>query len=157
MAQRFERSLDERGFQKQIFSFDTTYEEKPTTVTTHEIDGFGDRIAIEFEWNNKNTFFDRDLSVFQVLFNRDLIDLGIIVTRATELSIIFKQMIKDSGLSESKFSTTTTHCDTLLNKLLLLELAGTVGNCPVVAFGITGLQLRAAPVIDTRPDLFTWM
>jgi Restriction endonuclease BglII len=45
----------------------------------------GARIALEIEWNNKDTFYDRDLENFKRLHADGAISLGIIVTRGKSL------------------------------------------------------------------------
>lgn len=55
---------------------------------THKVDYFKNRVAIETEWNNKDPFFDRDLTTFRLLFELNVISVGIIITRATELQNI---------------------------------------------------------------------
>ena len=54
-------------------------------------------MALELEWNNKDPFFDRDLNNFRLLFELRAIDVGVIVTRATELQAVFDQLGKGSS------------------------------------------------------------
>ena len=81
------------------------------------------------KWNNKDTFFDRDLNNFRLLFDLRAIDAGVIITRCTELQLIFKQLGR--GIS---FGDSTTHMAKLLPRLD----GGSGGGCPVVVFGIRG-------------------
>ena len=56
---------------------------------SHEIDHFRESsnsgVALEIEWNNKDTFFDRDLSNYERLHQLNAISLGILVTRGPRL------------------------------------------------------------------------
>lgn len=98
-----------------------------TSVPTHKVDCFKNSIAIEVEWNNKDPFFDRDLNNFRLLYDLGAVKVGVIITRATELQIIFNQLKKGSSYGAS-----TTH----MNKLIPKIDGKGAGGCPVVAFGI---------------------
>ena len=78
-----------KGFATSI-SVDTVTFASPT----HAVDCLKDGVALEVEWNNKDPFFDRDLNNFRLLFDLRAIQVGIMVTRATELQGIFKQLGK---------------------------------------------------------------
>jgi hypothetical protein len=82
----------------------------------------------EVEWNNKDPFYDRDLNNFRLLFELRAIDVGVIVTRCTELQQIFNAL----GRGPS-FGNSTPHMAKLLPRLD----GGGGGGCPVVAFGIS--------------------
>ncbi len=58
---------------------------------THKVDCFKGRVALEVKWNNKDPFFDRDLEQFRLLFELRAIDVGVIVTWASELQQIFNR------------------------------------------------------------------
>lgn len=94
---------------------------------THKIDCYKNRVALEVEWNNKDAFFDRDLSNFRMLFDLRAIDVGVIITRCAELQQIFNRL----GRGRS-FGNSTTH----LAKLLPRLAGGSGGGCPLVALGI---------------------
>jgi hypothetical protein len=94
---------------------------------THSVDCFKGRVALEVEWNNKDPFFDRDLNNFRLLFDLRVIDVGVIVTRATELQKIFN----DLGKGTSYGASTTHHAK------LWPRLDGGGGGCPVLTFAIT--------------------
>ena len=80
------------------------------------------------EWNNKDPFFDRDLNNFRLLFDLRVIDVGIIVTRCSELQDIFK------GLKiGSSYGNSTTHMQKFLPRLE----GGGGGGCPILVFGIS--------------------
>ena len=84
-------------------------------------------MALEAEWNNQNPFCDRDLNNFRLLFDLHAIDAEVIVTRCTELQMIFD----DLGRGPS-YGSSTTHMAKLRPRLD----GGSGGGCPVVVFGI---------------------
>jgi len=85
------------------------------------------RIAWLWKWSNKDPFYDRDLDNFRLLFDLRAIDAGVIVTRCTELQMIFDELGR--GLS---YGSSTTHMAKLRPRLD----GGSGGGCPVVVFGI---------------------
>jgi hypothetical protein len=50
-------------------------------------DCFEGHVGLEIEWNNKDPFYDRDLNNFRLLFDLRVIEVGVIVTRASNLQI----------------------------------------------------------------------
>lgn len=94
---------------------------------THKVDCFKNNVALETEWNNKDPFFDRDLNNFRLLFDLRTVDVGIIITRCTELQGLFKSLGGGARKGAS-----TTH----LGKLLPKVEGGGGGGCPVLVFGI---------------------
>lgn len=83
---------------------------------------------MEIEWNNKDTFYDRDLNNFRLLFDLRAISVSVIVTRSDELQITF------SKLNRSKaYGASTTHMSKLIPRI---EGGGGAG-CPMLVFGIT--------------------
>lgn len=95
---------------------------------THAVDCFKGRVALEVEWNNKDPFFDRDLNNFRLLFDLRAIEVGVIITRATELQKIFNALGKGKSYGAS-----TTHHSKLWPRLD----GGGGGGCPVLTFAIT--------------------
>ena len=85
-------------------------------------------MAVELEWNNKDPFFDRDLNNFRLLFDLRAIDVGVILTRATELQAVFDRLGKGSSYGAS-----TTHHEKLWPRIE----GGGGGGCPVLTFAIT--------------------
>lgn len=76
----------------------------------------------------QGSVLDRDLNNFRQLFELRAIDVGIIITRSTELQSIF------NGLDRrTSFGNSTTHMAKLLPRLE----GGAGGGCPIVVFGIT--------------------
>jgi hypothetical protein len=94
---------------------------------THKIDCLKGRVALEVEWN-KDPFFDRDLNNFRLLFDLRAIDVGVIVTRGSELQTIFKGLGKGASYGSS-----TTHHEKLWPRIE----GGGGGGCPVLTFAIT--------------------
>jgi hypothetical protein len=119
----YARDWEEKQFQTSI-KIDGVEHESPT----HKVDCFKGRVALELEWNNKDPFFDRDLNNFRLLFELRAIDVGVIVTRATELQQIFKSLGKGSSYGNS-----TTHHEKLWPRIE----GGGGGGCPVLTFAIT--------------------
>ncbi|HLF10164.1 MAG TPA: BglII/BstYI family type II restriction endonuclease [Gammaproteobacteria bacterium] len=111
----------EKKFATRIVVDDTEY-----VSPTHLVDCFKGRVAVELEWNNKDPFYDRDLNNFRLLFDLRAIDVGVILTRATELHALFKELGKKMGPS-------TTHHEKLWPRLD----GGGGGGCPVLTFAIT--------------------
>ena len=113
----------EKGFNTEITVDGTAY-----PSPTHKIDCYKGKVALEVEWNNKDPFFDRDLNNFRLLYDLRVIDVGIIVTRATEL----EGTLKSVGRSATTYGKATTHTEKLFPKIL----GGGAGGCPVLVFGI---------------------
>ena len=95
---------------------------------THSVDCFKGRVGVEVEWNNKDPFYDRDLNNFRLLFDLRVIDVGVIITRASELQTIFEALGKGASYGAS-----TTHHSKLWPRLE----GGGGGGCPVLTFAIT--------------------
>lgn len=124
--------IDERlyglGWQEKLYSTATIVDDIRFDAPTHKVDCVKGRVALEAEWNNKDPFYDRDLNNFRQLFELRAIEVGVIITRATELQEIFKLLGKGSSYGNS-----TTH----LGKLLPRLEGGAGGGCPIVVFAIT--------------------
>lgn len=126
------KGLDSRfyamGWQEKKFDTAITIDGVTRESPTHKVDCFKGRVALELEWNNKDPFFDRDLNNFRLLFDLRAIDVGVIVTRATELQKIFKALGKGASYGAS-----TTHHEKLWPRIE----GGGGGGCPVITFAIT--------------------
>ena len=118
----FRLGWEEKGFDTKIV-VDGVEHETPT----HKVDCFKNRVALEVEWNNKDPFYDRDLNNFRLLFDLRAIDVGVIITRCSDLQDIFRELGKGPSYGAS-----TTH----LNKLVPRLEGGGGGGCPVAVFGI---------------------
>ena len=129
---RIARELDagffERGWNKKTFRTEVVVDGERIENPTHEIDCYKNRIALEVEWNNKDPFFDRDLSNFRVLFELRAISVGVLITRCDELQSIFDSLGKGSSYGSS-----TTH----MGKFLPRVEGGGGGGCPILVFGIS--------------------
>jgi hypothetical protein len=140
IAQRIDTFLEARNWKEKKFETMIQVDEEKRDSPTHKDDCFKDRVGLEIEWNNKDPFFDRDLNNFRLLFDLRVIDVGVIVTRASRLQTIFKSLGKKVA---DKYGASTTHMDKLLPRLE----GGGGGGCPILAFGIT----REKYVEDTAP------
>ncbi len=117
------KSWIEKGFATSI-----TVDENTFASPTHAVDCLKDGVALEVEWNNKDPFFDRDLNNFRLLFDLRAIQVGVVVTRASELQSLFKRLGKGGSYGPS-----TTHHEKLWPRLD----GGGGGGCPVLTFAIT--------------------
>jgi hypothetical protein len=120
--------LYDRGWFEKEFETAVVVDGQASEQPTHKIDCFRNRIALEIEWNNKDTFYDRDLNNFRLLFDLHAVSVGIIITRSDNLQEIFNRL----GRGKS-YGSSTTHMSKLLPRLA----GGGGGGCPVLAFGIT--------------------
>jgi len=118
----FNLDWEEKSFDTKIIVDDIVHE-----TPTHKVDCFKNRVALEVEWNNKDPFYDRDLNNFRLLFDLHAVDVGVIVTRCSELQSVFNHLGKGASYGAS-----TTH----MNKLTPRLDGGGGGGCPVVVFGI---------------------
>lgn len=115
------------GWKEKQFSTAIKLDDELYESPTHKIDCLKGRVALEVEWNNKDPFFDRDLNNFRLLFDLRAIDVGVIVTRGSELQSLFKTLGKGPSYGAS-----TTHRDKLLPRIE----GGGGGGCPVLTFAI---------------------
>jgi len=148
IAQRFDGALGSNGWHKQNMSIATRINDQPvSSVRGHEIDMFklgpGELfpgVAIEMEWNNKDPFFDRDLSNFYALHRAGAIAVGVIVTRGPELQrslgalenkIVTEEKARGKKYSK-KYGASTTHWSKLKARVDI----GGGGECPLFLIGI---------------------
>ena len=96
-------------------------------IDGHNIDFVKGKVAFDLEWNSKDQTFDRDLLAMRTYFEFGIIDVGIIVTRSTELVDIFKKLDINK-----KYGPSTTHMDKLIYRLDSRRN----GGCPILAIGI---------------------
>lgn len=142
IANRFDDVLKARGWVEKQFRTAVVLDDSTLASPTHKIDCYKNNVALEVEWNNKDPFYDRDLNNFRLLFDLRAIEVGIIITRCSELQKIFNLLGRGTSYGNS-----TTH----MNKLLPRLNGGGGGGCPVLAFGITS----ALYVEDEIPDSIT--
>ncbi|WP_442754967.1 BglII/BstYI family type II restriction endonuclease [Methylocystis sp. JAN1] len=128
LAKSFDATLTGKGWKETHFSTAIKVDEEVRESPTHKVDCYKNRVALEVEWNNKDPFYDRDLNNFRLLFDLRVIDVGIIVTRCSELQDIFNRLGKGKSYGNS-----TTH----MKKLIPRIEGGGGGGCPILIFGIT--------------------
>lgn len=143
IAERIDGFLAARDWKEQQFSTRIRVDENEWDSPTHKVDCFKGRVGLEIEWNNKDPFYDRDLNNFRLLFDLRVVEVGVIVTRATELNGIFRDLGKKVA---NKYGASTTH----MAKLLPRIEGGGGGGCPIIAFGITRHQYVEddVPILD---------
>ncbi|MGD0731836.1 MAG: BglII/BstYI family type II restriction endonuclease [Terracidiphilus sp.] len=124
----------DRQWTEHEFKIEVKADEAVTLAPTHHVDYFRNRIAIETEWNNKDPFFDRDLTTFRLLFDLNVLSVGAIITQSSELQDIFDVLGKGRS-----FGNSTTHMGKLVPKLNNRAS----GGCPVLAFGIKKIAYDA--------------
>lgn len=128
IARQIDSSFSKLGWKETQFATAIKIDDKEYSSPTHKVDCFKGRVALELEWNNKDPFFDRDLNNFRLLFDLRAIDVGVIITRSSELQNIFNDLGKGSSYGNS-----TTHHTKLWPRLD----GGGGGGCPVLTFAIT--------------------
>jgi hypothetical protein len=129
IASKLDSHFTKLGWAEKKFDTKIVVDTAEHIAPTHKVDCYKNRVALEVEWNNKDPFYDRDLNNFRLLFDLRAIDVGVIITRCTELQVIFNRL----GRGPS-FGNSTTHMAKLLPRLE----GGGGGGCPVVVFGIRG-------------------
>jgi len=127
IARQIDGGFYARGWEEKQFRTAIKLDGETFESPTHKIDCLKGRVALEVEWNNKDPFFDRDLNNFRLLYDLRAIDVGVIVTRGSELQAIFKSLGKGASYGAS-----TTHRDKLLPRIE----GGGGGGCPVLTFAI---------------------
>lgn len=128
IVERLERPLKVTGWIEKQFATAIVVDGEQRDSPTHSVDCFKGRVALEVEWNNKDPFYDRDLNNFRLLFDLQVIDVGVIITRCSPLQRIFAEL----GRGPS-FGNSTTHMGKLLPRLR----GGSGGGCPILVFGIS--------------------
>jgi len=130
LSRWFNHAFKSRGWVEKSFDTLIVVDKQEIESPTHKVDCVKNRIALEIEWNNKDPFFDRDLNNFRLLFDLRAISAGVIITKADELSTIFKGLGKEIW---DKYGWSTTW----MGKLLPRIEGGGGGGCPILVFGIT--------------------
>ena len=128
ISRQIDQAFYGRGWIEKDFATSIKIDDQEYQSPTHSVDCYKGRVAIEIEWNNKDPFFDRDLNNFRLLFDLRAIDVGVIITRATDLQRIFNEL----GKGQSYGASTTHHM-----KLWPRLDGGGGGGCPVLTFAIT--------------------
>lgn len=122
-------NLYQRGWRETAFDTKIVVDGVEHPSPTHSIDCFRNKVALEVEWNNKDPFFDRDLNNFRLLYELRVVDVGVIVTRATSLETV----LNAAGRAKTTYGKATTHSAKLYPKME----GGGAGGCPVLVFAIT--------------------
>lgn len=128
ISENIDSEFAKRGWTERQVTYKMSIDEDVRESATHKIDCYRGRIGLEIEWNSKDQTFIRDLNTFRILFDMQILDVGIIVTRSDHLQDIFASL----GIG-SKYGASTTHMSKLLPRLR----AGGGGGCPVLVLGIT--------------------
>lgn len=128
IAESIDSQFYDRNWEEKWFNVNIDVDGAKVNIPTHGVDCFKNRIALELEWNNKDPFFDRDLNNFRLLFDLNVISVGVIVTRCSHLQRLFNELGKGKS-----YGTSTTH----MNKLLPRIQSNGGGGCPILAFGIS--------------------
>jgi hypothetical protein len=139
IAKRIDSAFYALGWKERKFATAIVVDEARVDSPTHSVDCFKGRVGVEVEWNNKDPFYDRDLNNFRLLFDLRVLDVGVVITRGSELQSIFQALGKGDSYGAS-----TTH----LNKLLPRLDGGGGGGCPVLAFAIK----PSLYIEDVRPE-----
>ncbi len=105
------------------------YSEISYESPTHKVDCFKNGVGVEVEWNNKDTFFDRDLNNFRLLHDLRVLGVGVIITRGDGIRDLAMRL----GREGSVYGATTTHWSALIPRME----GGGGGGCPILAVGIT--------------------
>ena len=113
-----------RGWKEESFDITITVDGEIIPIPTHSIDNFKNRVGIEVEWNNKTEFYDRDLNNFRLLKELRVLSVGVIITRLSELQLLFDNLGKGKAYGNS-----TTHW----NKLVPKVHGGGAGLLPVAS------------------------
>jgi len=135
IAARVDAFLRERGWSERKFMTRIKVDEVERDSPTHKVDCYKNFVGLEIEWNNKDPFYDRDLNNFRLLFDLRTIEVGVILTRTTELQALFRTF---GSKVAQKYGASTTHLDKLLPRIE----GGGGGGCPILVFGITASCYR---------------
>ena len=119
--------LGQRGWAEKKFDIDISVDGGSIPIPTHKIDNFKNRVGVEVEWNNKTEFFDRDLNNFRLLNGLNVLSVGVIITRTSELQTVFDAI----GIGK-KYGPSTTHWNKLIPKID----GGGAGQCPILIVGM---------------------
>lgn len=133
IAGAIDEGFYDRGWQEKPFDIKIIVDGTEHPSPTHSVDCYKNKVAVEVEWNNKDTFFDRDLNNFRLLFELRALDVGVIITRSDDLTDLFRDLVRSGRISKDKYVDSTTH----MGKLLPRIEGGGGGGCPILAFGIT--------------------
>jgi hypothetical protein len=132
MAGTLDGQLYARGWVETSFDTKISVDGVVRPTPTHSVDCFKNRVALEVEWNNKDPFYDRDLNNFRLLYDLNVIDVGVIITRTTALQSWLHRNHKIFGKQPGTYGASTTHDEKLFPRIS----GGGAGGCPLVVFAI---------------------
>lgn len=132
-ATSFDTQLYARGWIEKKFETKIVVDDVESESPTHKVDCFKGKVALEVEWNNKDPFYDRDLNNFRLLYDLRVVDVGVMVTRSTELMQWMRRGYADFAKAHGTYGSSTTHFDKLEPRIL----GGGAGGCPVMVFAMT--------------------
>ncbi|MBL8587737.1 MAG: restriction endonuclease [Methylobacteriaceae bacterium] len=141
MAGVLDHGLYALGWRERQFATGVVVDGVARETPTHKVDCFKGKVALEVEWNNKDPFFDRDLNNFRLLFDLGVVDVGVIVTRTTDLQGWLHANYQLFGKQRGTYGSSTTHSEKLYPRIR----GGGAGGCPVVVFA-----LRKEAYLDDR-------
>ena len=141
VAKALDAALYARGWTERKFDTKIVVDDDEYPSPTHKVDCFKNRVALEVEWNNKDPFFDRDLNNFRLLYELRVIDVGVVVTRATRLQEWLNANFEMLNKQRGTYGKSTTHFEKLGPKII----GGGAGGCPVLVFSI-----KAEAYVDDR-------
>ena len=121
-------AFNAQGWQEHEFTTTFALNGKRLSSGTHKIDCLSGLVGLKVEWNSKDQTFGRVLDDFGVLFDLQVLDVGIIVTRTDDLQGLFNAV----GIG-SKYGASTSPMGKLLPRLS----SGGSAGCPVLVFGLT--------------------
>jgi restriction endonuclease BglII len=159
IARRFDDFLTKRGWQEKVTEITMAVDGTPKTLTTHSVDFWKNKVAVEVEWNNKDPFFSRDLNAFRLLHELGIISVGVIITRSDELQDVFDSLgyVWDKKYKEwarvgGKYGASTTHW----SKLMPSVERGGAGTCPLLLVAIKPRCYRddipQVAILTTKPS-----
>ncbi|WJQ81015.1 BglII/BstYI family type II restriction endonuclease [Brevibacillus brevis] len=127
IAEKLDGQFYQLGWLEKQFRIDISVDSEDHHTPSHKVDCYKNRVGIEIEWNNKDPFYDRDLSNFRLLHDLNAISVGVIITRSDDLQEIFNELGKGSSYGAS-----TTHFGKLKPRI---DGRGG-GGCPILVFAI---------------------
>lgn len=139
-ARKLHEALRSQGWQETEFPRTVSVAGVEVQARTHKVDHFRapagrwPGIAVEVEWNNKDPFFARDLTAFEVLHLHGVISVGVIITRGESLAPLVATMGNDAEGKPIKrnYGASTIHWD----KLIAMVNLGGGGTCPLLLIAI---------------------
>ena len=130
ITRRFDKFLKDRGWLEKVMGGGISAGGALYDAETHKVDFYKDRVAIEVEWNSKDSVYLRDLTAFRMLHEMGIISLGVIITRTDDLQVLFNNLGYDDEGSRigKKYGASTTHW----SKLMPHVNSGRGGACPLL-------------------------